>query len=74
MLKEITVVGAILIENGKILCAKRGEGKSLAYLWEFPGEKIESGESPQEALIRELKEELYIEVDVQTEKFEKTSY
>lgn len=73
-LKKITVVGAILVEDGKILCAQRGESKSLAYLWEFPGGKIESGESPQEALIRELKEELLIEVDVQSEKFEETSY
>ncbi|WHZ32563.1 (deoxy)nucleoside triphosphate pyrophosphohydrolase [Desemzia incerta] len=74
MLKEITVVGAILIENGKILCAQRGESKSLAYLWEFPGGKIEAGESPQEALIRELQEELLIEVDVQPDVFEQTSY
>jgi len=73
-LKEINVVGAILVENGKILCVQRGEGKSLAYLWEFPGGKIEPGETPQEALIRELQEELLIEVDVQSEKFEETSY
>ena len=73
-LKEINVVGAILVENGKILCAQRGEGKSLAYLWEFPGGKIEAGETPQEALVRELKEELLIEVDVQAEQFEETSY
>lgn len=74
LLKKINVVGAILIENGKILCAQRGEGKSLAYLWEFPGGKIETGETPQEALIRELQEELMIEVEVQSEKFEETSY
>lgn len=74
LLKKINVVGAILVENGKILCAQRGEGKSLAYLWEFPGGKIETGETPQEALIRELQEELLIEVEVQSEKFEETSY
>lgn len=74
LLKEINVVGAILVENGKILCAQRGESKSLPYLWEFPGGKIEKGETPQEALIRELKEELLIEVEVQSEKFEETSY
>lgn len=74
LLKKINVVGAILIENGKILCAQRGEGKSLAYLWEFPGGKIETGETPQEALIRELQEELMIEVEVQSEKFEETNY
>ncbi len=74
LLKKINVVGAILIENGKILCAQRGEDKSLAYLWEFPGGKIETGETPQEALIRELQEELMIEVEVEFEKFEETSY
>ena len=74
LLKKINVVGAILVENGKILCAQRGEDKSLAYLWEFPGGKIETGETPQEALIRELQEELLIEVEVQSEKFEETSY
>ncbi|MER2179747.1 MAG: (deoxy)nucleoside triphosphate pyrophosphohydrolase [Carnobacterium inhibens] len=74
LLKKINVVGAILVENGKILCTQRGEGKSLAYLWEFPGGKIETGETPQEALIRELQEELMIEVEVQSEKFEETSY
>jgi len=74
LLKKINVVGAILVENGKILCAQRGEDKSLAYLWEFPGGKIETGETPQEALIRELQEELLIKVDVQSEKFEETSY
>lgn len=73
-LKKINVVGAILVENGKVLCAQRGEGKSLAYLWEFPGGKIETGETPQEALIRELQEELLIEVEVQSEKFDETSY
>ena len=73
-MKKINVVGAILVENGKILCAQRGEDKSLAYLWEFPGGKIETGETPQEALVRELQEELLIEVDVQSENFEETSY
>ena len=67
-------MGAILVDNGKILCAQRGESKTLKHLWEFPGGKIESGETPQEALIRELQEELLIEVEVQTEQFEETSY
>lgn len=73
-MKKIKVVGAILVEDGKILCAQRGEGKTLAYLWEFPGGKIETGEKPQEALIRELQEELLLDVEVQSEKFEETSY
>lgn len=74
LLKKINVVGAILVEDGKILCAQRGESKTLKHLWEFPGGKIESGETPQEALIRELQEELLIEVEVQSEQFEETSY
>lgn len=73
-MKEINVVGAILIDDNKILCAQRGENKSLAKLWEFPGGKIELGETPQEALARELKEELMIEVEIQAEKFEETKY
>lgn len=74
MKKQINVVGAILIDQGKILCAQRGESKSLAYLWEFPGGKIESGETPREALKREISEELLITVDVEKEFFESTSY
>ncbi|MEG0497273.1 MAG: (deoxy)nucleoside triphosphate pyrophosphohydrolase [Carnobacterium sp.] len=73
-MKQINVVGAILIENNRILCAQRGETKTLAKLWEFPGGKIETGETPQEALARELKEELMIEVEIAAEVFEQTSY
>lgn len=73
-MKQIKVVGAIIIKEDRILCAQRGETKTLANLWEFPGGKIEIGETPQQALARELKEELVIEVDIQSEKFEETSY
>lgn len=73
-MKQIKVVGAIIINEGRILCAQRGETKTLAKLWEFPGGKIERNETPQQALARELKEELMIEVDIQSEKFEETSY
>lgn len=73
-MKDIHVVGAIIVENGKILCAQRGNGKSLPNLWEFPGGKIEKGETPQEALLRELEEELMIEVDVSANQFELTKY
>jgi 8-oxo-dGTP diphosphatase len=48
--------------DGRILIAKRPEGRSLAGLWEFPGGKVELGESPEHALIRELSEELGIEI------------
>jgi 8-oxo-dGTP diphosphatase len=48
--------------DGKVLIARRPEGKALAGLWEFPGGKVEPGESPEAALIRELKEELDVTV------------
>ena len=51
--KEIKVVGAVIEnEKGEILCAQRPEGKNLALKWEFPGGKIEVGESPTAALKR----------------------
>lgn len=57
MTKRIPVVGAAIIENGKLLAAKRTEGRSLGGYWEFPGGKIDSGETPEEALKREVFEE-----------------
>ena len=63
-MKTLLVSAALLIdEKGRILLAQRPEGKSLAGMWEFPGGKVEPDESPELALIRELKEELAIEVD-----------
>jgi 8-oxo-dGTP diphosphatase len=57
------VVAAALVDvDGRVLLAQRPEGKSMAWLWEFPGGKIETGERPEEALIRELREELGIAV------------
>lgn len=73
MKKEIHVVGAVIESKGKILCAQRGPGKSLAYLWEFPGGKVEPGESEREALEREIKEELICKVDVK-ERITSTRY
>jgi len=62
-LPTILVVAAALIDaDGRVLIAQRPEGKQLAGLWEFPGGKVEPGERPEEALIRELREELGIEV------------
>ncbi|MEM5502643.1 8-oxo-dGTP diphosphatase MutT [Ahrensia kielensis] len=51
---------ALVDTDNRILLAQRPEGKSLAGLWEFPGGKIEQGETPEESLVRELKEELGI--------------
>ena len=61
-MKIVLVSAVALIDaDGRVLLAQRPEGKSLAGLWEFPGGKIEAGESPEAALIRELKEELGID-------------
>ena len=63
-LPTVLVVAAALIDaDGRVLIAQRPEGKALAGLWEFPGGKIESGERPEQALIRELHEELGIDVN-----------
>lgn len=51
---------ALLDSDGRILLAQRPEGKSLAGMWEFPGGKVEAGETPEETLVRELNEELGI--------------
>ncbi len=56
------VTAAIMEENGRIFIAKRGPGKHLAGKWEFPGGKIEPGETPEQSLARELAEELGIRV------------
>ncbi len=53
---------ALVDPDGRVLMCQRPEGKSLAGLWEFPGGKLEPGETPEACLIRELKEELEIEV------------
>jgi 8-oxo-dGTP diphosphatase len=61
-MKMILVSAVALIDrDGRVLIAQRPEGKSMAGLWEFPGGKIEGGETPEQALIRELYEELGIE-------------
>jgi 8-oxo-dGTP diphosphatase len=62
-IKLLLVVAVALVDSdGRVLVSQRPEGKSLAGLWEFPGGKVEPGERPEIALIRELREELGIAV------------
>lgn len=64
--KHIHVACAIIEREGLVLAAQRNGSKSLPYKWEFPGGKIETGESPEECLNRELREEMEIAVDITT--------
>ena len=62
-LPVVLVVAVALVDaDGRVLLAERPAGKSMAGLWEFPGGKVHGGETPEAALIRELKEELDIDV------------
>lgn len=63
--RVIEVVGAAIIHDGKLLAMQRSEKMTLPGLWEFPGGKIEKGESAKEALIREIQEELALEIEVE---------
>jgi len=62
--KPLVLVAAVALldADNRVLIAQRPEGKAMAGLWEFPGGKVEAGETPEAALIRELKEELHIDV------------
>ncbi|GAO77425.1 MULTISPECIES: (deoxy)nucleoside triphosphate pyrophosphohydrolase [unclassified Sphingopyxis] len=59
----VVVAVALVDRDGRLLVQQRPEGLSMAGLWEFPGGKLEPGETPEQALIRELEEELAIDVD-----------
>lgn len=67
MPRQVDVVGAIIVRNGLVFCAQRGAGSALAGKWEFPGGKLEPGESPTTALEREIREELGCVVRVGSE-------
>lgn len=62
-MKTIKVVAALMVENNKVLIAARKKGE-FEGLWEFPGGKIEEGETPEDALKREIMEEMEIKIDV----------
>ena len=62
-MKSVRVVAAIIIDDGKVFATQRGYGE-FKDGWEFPGGKIDAGETPEEALIREIKEELDTEIVV----------
>ena len=58
MKKQINVVGAVIVRDGDVLCAQRRPNGALGGMWEFPGGTIDAGETPREALRREIVEEL----------------
>jgi len=62
--RELFVVAGAIIKDGKVFSAQRGKSGKTAFKWEFPGGKINEGETPEQALARELDEELSIKVDV----------
>lgn len=62
--KHYEVVAAVILKNNKIFCCQRGNKGECAYKWEFPGGKIEPGETKEEAIVREIKEELNCLIEV----------
>lgn len=63
-MEPVAVVGAAVLREGRVLASRRTEPPGLAGLWEFPGGKVEAGESDVDALRRELREELHVEAEV----------
>ncbi|MCU5105651.1 (deoxy)nucleoside triphosphate pyrophosphohydrolase [Bacillus cereus] len=65
MKKKVSVVGAVIVNNNnEVLCALRSPTMSLPNYWEFPGGKVNKGEEPRDALVREIKEELNCTITV----------
>lgn len=62
--KHLNVVAAVIVSDGQILCMQRGQTKFAytSYKWEFPGGKVESGETPEEAVRREIREEMAMDI------------
>lgn len=65
MTDPLVVVAAVIEREGWILACRRGPGKIAAGLWEFPGGKVEPGEQPEQALVREIREELDIDIAIE---------
>lgn len=59
----LIVAAAIILDNNKVLIAQRQEGSNMEFKWEFPGGKLEQDETPEECLVREIKEELDISIE-----------
>jgi 8-oxo-dGTP diphosphatase len=68
-MKKIEVVAAIIIHNDKVLCVQRGDNKYdyIAFKYEFPGGKVEIGETNETALVREILEELNLKINIESE-------
>ncbi len=64
MVRSLTVVAAVVLRDGRVLLTQRQRGAHLELHWEFPGGKVEAGESPPEALVRELYEELDVKAAI----------
>ena len=60
----LTVTAAILVERGRILCAQRSASMKLPLKWEFPGGKLEEGETPEACIRREIREELGVDIEI----------
>ncbi len=60
----VTIVGAAILRNGRVLAAQRAQPSALAGGWEFPGDKVEAGESDETALLRECREELAVDIEL----------
>lgn len=63
-IRTIEVAASICVRDGRVFAAQRGGLGELAYRWEFPGGKLEPGESPEQALIREISEELQVDIRI----------